>query len=127
VKLVRFRKRFRDKLLSFFNFVDGSDILSTIFGRISSRPSPKSKHHVPAEWLRDLILQSIERLKETYTNPFPTHSSLHEEFVTVPLTHISESQCTSCVTAHITNGEVFRDQPSSGVSMARDVCIFPLS
>jgi hypothetical protein len=128
--LVRFRKRCRDKLLLFFkDFVDGSDILSTIwFGCISNRPAPKSKKAVPAEWLRDLILQRIERLKETYTNPFPRHSSLHEEFVTAVLTHISDTHCPSCLAAYITNGEVFRDQLYIRVSMAGDeVCILPLS
>jgi hypothetical protein len=127
--LVRFRKRCRDKLLSFFkNFVDGSDILSTIwFGCISTRPAQSMKA-VPAGWLRDLILQRIERLKETYTNPFPRPSSLHEELVTALLTHISETHCPSCMTAHITYGDVFRDQLYINVSMAGDeVCILPLS
>jgi hypothetical protein len=128
--LVRFRKRCRDKLLSLLeSFIDGSDILSAIwFDCISTPPAPESDEVVVAGWLRDLISQRIERLKETYTNPLPRHSSLHEEFVTALLIHISETRCPSCVAAHITNGEVFRDQLYVRVSMARDeVCILPLS
>jgi hypothetical protein len=56
--LVPFRRRFRDKLLSFVKgFVDGSDIPPTIwFGCIRSRSAPKSKKAVPAGWICDLIL-----------------------------------------------------------------------
>jgi hypothetical protein len=128
--LFRLCRRCRDKLLSFVKgFVDGSDILTTIcFDCIRSRSAPKSKKAVPAGWLRDLILKRTERLNETYIYPFPRHSSLHEEFVTALLTHISETHCPSCVATRNTNGEVYHNQLYIIVSMAGDdSCILPLS
>ncbi len=129
--LVRFRKRCRDNLLSFFEgFVDGSDSLSKIwFGcHNAKRPpsTPQSDKAILAGWLRDLILQHTKSLKETYANTLPNPSSFRKEFVAALRTHVSGTNCPSCSTVYATEGEAFHDQLYRRVSRARDkVCIFP--
>ena len=129
--LIRFRKRCRDNLLAFFKgFIDGSDIISSIWFDCMSCPSTsESDGEVVklAEWLNVFILERIETLEETYTNPLPKHSSTHEPLVKALLIHISDTHCPSCMEVYITKGEVFRAQLYNRVSMARDeVCILPL-
>ena len=129
--LVRFRKRCCDNLLAFFKgFVDGSDIVSTIWlDCMSCPPTSESDEGIStlAEWLYGFILQRTDTLEETYTNPLPRPSSIREQFVKALLHHLSETNCTSCMEAYINKGEVFCDQLYNSVSKARDeVCIFPL-
>ncbi|KAH9024467.1 hypothetical protein EDB83DRAFT_2679027 [Lactarius deliciosus] len=128
--LVRFRKRCRDNLVSFFDgFVDGSVSLSKIWFDCQTTKSelfydPKSKmptlESILAKWLRDLISQHTEKLKETYTNTLPNSSSLRKEFVAALRTHVSETSCPSCPMTYATEGEAFRDQLYRGISKARD-------
>jgi hypothetical protein len=119
--LVHFRKRCRDKLLSFFEgFVEGSDSLSKIWSGCSKTKRPKSNTVILAEWLRDFISQHTESLKETYTNPLPKPSSLRKEFIANILPHISQDCCSSCPTVYAMKGEAFLDQFSCRVSKIRD-------
>ncbi|KAN0137871.1 hypothetical protein V8E53_004355 [Lactarius tabidus] len=72
--LVRFRKRCRDKLLSFFEaFVAGTDSLSKSWCGCSKTKRPhstlKKDNGILAGWLRDLISRHIKSLQETYTPP----------------------------------------------------------
>ncbi|KAH8983110.1 hypothetical protein EDB92DRAFT_1891911 [Lactarius akahatsu] len=123
--LVRFRKRCRDNLVSFFKgFVDGSDSLSRIwFGcPKTKRPLSASQNDkaILAGWLRDLISQHTEKLEETYTNTLPNPSSLRKEFVAALRTHVSSTKCTSCSMVCATEGEAFHDQLYRSISKARD-------
>ncbi|KAH9174324.1 hypothetical protein EDB89DRAFT_2241678 [Lactarius sanguifluus] len=123
--LVRFRKRCRDNLVSFFEgFVDGSDNLSSIwFGcQKTKRPLSASQNDkaVLAGWLRDLILQHTTSLKELYTNPLPNPSSLREGFVAALRAHVSGTSCPSCSTLGATEGVAFFDQLTPRISKVRD-------
>ncbi|KAH9020953.1 hypothetical protein EDB85DRAFT_442222 [Lactarius pseudohatsudake] len=128
--LVRFRKRCRDNLVSFFEgFVDGSVSLSKIwFDCQKTKPQllydSQSKREtvkpILAKWLCDLISQHTNTLKETYTNTLPNSSSLRKEFIAALRTHVSETSCPSCPKMYATEGEAFRDQLYYGISKARD-------
>ncbi|KAI9441829.1 hypothetical protein H4582DRAFT_1935313 [Lactarius indigo] len=128
--LVRFRKRCRDNLLSFFEgFVDGSDNLSKIWCRCRktkrSFSASQNDKAILAWWLRDLILQYTTGLKDAYTNPIPNPSSLCEGFVKALRTHVSRTDCPSCPTLWVVEGEAFHDQLKRRISKARDkVSIF---
>ncbi|KAI9441860.1 hypothetical protein H4582DRAFT_2097143 [Lactarius indigo] len=118
--LIRFRKRCRDNLISFFDsFVDGSNGLSKIwFG------CPETKRQngelVLASWLRDMISQHTKKLKETYTNTLPNSSSLRKEFVDALQFHVFDTSCTFCSKTYVMTGETFHDELYSRISKARD-------
>ncbi|KAH8996569.1 hypothetical protein EDB83DRAFT_2682949 [Lactarius deliciosus] len=123
--LVRFRKRCRDNLVSFFEgFVDGSDSLSRIwFGcQKTKRPLSGSQNDkaILAGWLRDLISQHTEKLEETYTNTLPNPSSLRKEIVAALRTHVSSTKCSSCSMMCATEGEAFHSLLYRRISKARD-------
>jgi hypothetical protein len=103
--LVRFRKRCRDKLLSFFEaFVAGTDSLSKSWCGCSKTKRPhstlKKDNGILAGWLRDLISRHIKSLQETYTPPLPNQSSFRQEFIAALRAHISETHCSSCSTSY---------------------------
>lgn len=129
--LIHFRKRRRNKLISFFEgFLDGSDSLSNIwFGcRRTKRPysALQSDKGTLAGWLRDLISSHIDTLQETYANPLPKASSLRQEILAALHTHISGTNCSSCPTVYTsTEGEAFHDQMYRRASKARNGTYFP--
>ncbi|KAH8985627.1 hypothetical protein EDB86DRAFT_3105670 [Lactarius hatsudake] len=105
--LVRFRKRCRDNLVSFFErFVDGSDNLSRIWCgcQKTKRPLSASQNDKPvlAGWLRDLILRHTKSLKGAYSNPLPNPSSLRADFVAALRAHVTLTNCPSCSTLYET-------------------------
>jgi hypothetical protein len=123
--LVHFRKRCCHNLLSFFEgFIDGSDGLSKIwFGCNKTKRtilSPQIDKANLAVWLRNLISQHVESLKETYINQFPNPSYLRKEFVVALLTHVSKTHCSSCPAVYATEGEAFNDQLYYRVREVRD-------
>ncbi|KAH8985632.1 hypothetical protein EDB86DRAFT_3246377 [Lactarius hatsudake] len=123
--LVRFRKRCRDNLVSFFEgFVDGSDSLSRIWFGCQKTKRPLSGFQndkaILAGWLRDLISQHTEKLEETYTNTLPNPSSLRKEVVAALRTHVSSTKCSSCSMVCATEGEAFHSQLYRRISKARD-------
>ena len=124
--LVHFRKRCHSKLLAFFEgFANGSDSLSKIwFGCKATRKRPQNNTAKPG-WLRDFVFQHTESLKETYTNPFPTPSSLRKAFISNLLSHVSEDVCSSCSKGYATEGEAFLDQLCCKVSKIRRGTYFP--
>lgn len=130
--LVHFRKRCRDKLLSFFEgFVDGSNGLSKIwFGcrKKASPPStPQSDKVLPAEWLCDWISYHIEDLEEAYTNPLPNFSTLRKQFFMNYFLHMRLKLCSSgsCFTQYDEQMEAFLDQFNCRISEARDEVRIP--
>ncbi|KAH9058219.1 hypothetical protein EDB87DRAFT_1627186 [Lactarius vividus] len=123
--LVRFLKRYRDNLVSFFKgFIDGGENLSKIwFGcRKTNRPFSASHNNkaILAGWLRDLIFQHTKSLKGTYTNPLPNPSSLREGFVTALRAHVSRTDCPSCSTLWVTDGVAFYYQLKRRILKVRD-------
>ena len=126
--LVHFRKRCCDNLLSFFEgFVDGSDSLSkSWFG--CQRHHPRQSHSETAAlsaWIRLLILQHIESLNETYTNPLPKPSSLRGEVAAALQIHISTKNCSPCSLLYAMKGDALHDHLYQGTSKARDeVCLY---
>ncbi|KAH9020950.1 hypothetical protein EDB85DRAFT_2094772 [Lactarius pseudohatsudake] len=123
--LVRFRKRCRDNLVSFFEgFVDGRDSLSRIwFGcQKTKRPLSASQNDkaVLAGWLRDLILQHTKSLKGAYSNPLPNPSSLRADFVAALRAHVSLTNCPSCSTLCAREGDGFYDELTRRISKVRD-------
>ena len=122
--LVHFHKHCHNKLLTFFKgFVNGRDSLSKIwFGCKATWKLPQSNMVILAGWLCDFVFQYIESLKETYTNPFPTPSSLHKEFnefISNLLSHVSQDLCSSFSKGYATEGEAFLDQLCCKVSKIR--------
>ncbi|KAH9174362.1 hypothetical protein EDB89DRAFT_2149013 [Lactarius sanguifluus] len=122
--LVRFRKRCRDNLVSFFEgFLNGSDSLSRIWSgcRKTKRPPSMFQYNntTLAGWLRDPILQHTASLKETYSNTLPNFSSLRKEFIAALRTHVSVNNC-SCSTLCATEGEAFYDQFYRRILKAQD-------
>ncbi|KAH9162355.1 hypothetical protein EDB89DRAFT_2026160, partial [Lactarius sanguifluus] len=123
--LICFRKRCRDNLLSFFvDFVDGDSNLSRTWNNCRKTKRPysalQSDTGVLATWFRNLVVQHITNLQETYTCPFPKSSSLRKEFTEALRSHISQTQCLSCTNLYATEGEAFRDKWLRRVSKARD-------
>ena len=112
--LVRFRKRCRSKILSFFErFVGGKCSQSKVW---CSCPKTKRPHSslqnnsgIVAGWLSALIFGHIKALRETYTRPLPNYLSLRNEFVAALRAHISETHCTSCSILYAADGESLRD------------------
>ena len=112
--LVRFRKRCRDKILTFFErFIGGKYTQSQAW---CSCPKTKRPHStlqnnsgIIAGWLMILIFQHIKDLRETFTHPLPTYLSLRNKFVAALRDHISETHCTSCSVLYAADGESLRD------------------
>jgi hypothetical protein len=122
--LVHFRKRCRDKLLSFFEtFVAGTDSLSKSWCGCSKTKRPHSAlqkdNGILAGWLRDLFLRHIKSLQETYTSPLPNQASLRKEFIAALRAHISETHCPSCSTSYAVD-EALREQLLRHALRARD-------
>jgi hypothetical protein len=123
--LVHFRKCCHDNLLSFFvGFIDGDDSLSKAWNSCYKTKCPhsilQSNKGTLAGWFRDLVLQHIKNLQETYTCPLPKPLSLCEEFTKALCTHISGTLCTSCSNLYATEGEALRDEWLNRVSKVRD-------
>ena len=122
--LVRFRKRCRDKLLAFFEaFVAGTDNLSKSWCGCSKTKRSLSSLQKDsgnfAGWLRDLILQHIKRLRETYTPSLPNQSSFRKEFIAALRTHIYNTHCASYSMLYAAD-EALREQLLYHISRARD-------
>ncbi|KAH9020960.1 hypothetical protein EDB85DRAFT_442489 [Lactarius pseudohatsudake] len=123
--LVRFRKRCRDNLLSFFErFISGNDSLSkSWYGcRRTKRPhtSLQNDQGILAGWLHALILRHIKSLRAAYTCSLPNHSSLRKEFVAALRAHICETHCPSCSMLYAADGEALHEQLLHRASRARD-------
>ncbi|KAH9174315.1 hypothetical protein EDB89DRAFT_564858 [Lactarius sanguifluus] len=123
--LVRFRKRCRDNLLSFFEgIISGNDSLSkSWYGcRKTKRPhaSLQSDQGILAGWLHALILRHTKSLQASYTCSLPNHLSLRKEFVAALRAHISETHCSSCSMLYAADGETLREQLLRRALRARD-------
>jgi hypothetical protein len=123
--LVHFRKRCRNRLLTFFDrFVGGNCSQSKAW---SSCPKTKRPHStlqnnsvIIVGWLSALILRHIKGLRETYTRPLPNYLSFRNEFVAALRAHISETRCTSCSTLYAADGEDLREQLLRRVARERE-------
>ena len=123
--LAHFRKRCRDSLVqcleSFLDYRNGpSKIWSYCLQSkyLNQRQSPDQGSF--AMWLRDLIVQTIEELKESYTPPLPKQHSFRKQYVAALQKHIGETNCLLCPRVHIEEGDAFWGQLKSKLTTARD-------
>lgn len=124
--LARFRKRCRDSLvLCLESFLDYCDGPSKIWRYCPHSNLLNSQLRAPDQgflprWLRDLILQTIKELKQSYTRPLLKQHSFRKQYVTALQNHIGETSCLYCSRVHIEEGDAFWGQVKSKLTMARD-------
>jgi hypothetical protein len=123
--LACFRKRCRDSLVQCLeSFLDHRNGPSKIWAFclhskfLNQLQSPDQGSF--AKWLRDLIMQTIEELKESYTRPLPKQHSFRKQYVAALQKHIGETNCLLCSRVHIEEGDAFWGQLKSKLTMARD-------
>lgn len=114
--LVRYRKRCQDRLVSTLDlFLDSNTQPSNIWV-VCTADSPKSSYpshrrdqviQVFPRWLYGLLSKYKTELQETFTNPFPNPSSIHEKYLTSLTTHVSSEDCVPCMRVHTLKGETF--------------------
>ncbi|KAH9058175.1 hypothetical protein EDB87DRAFT_1685494 [Lactarius vividus] len=124
--LVRFRKRCRDSVVSclesFLDYRDGpSKIWTSCFHShlLNSQLQAPDQGHL-ARWLRDLISQAIEELKQSYMLPLLKQQNFRKQYITALQQHITETNCPFCSRVHIMDGDAFWLQVKSKLTMARD-------
>jgi hypothetical protein len=116
--LARFRKSCRDNLLSCLeSYLDNQNGPSTIWGYCSQLNIPTEPDYygnvrpvtgpTPPLWLRDLFTKRIGELKESFTNPLLTSSSIREQYLEALRVHIQTSGGCTCLQTHALQGEEY--------------------
>ena len=125
--LACFRKRCRDSLVqcleSFLDYRDGPSKIwtSCLHSKLLSNvPLQSPDQPYFARWLRDLIVQTITELKQSYTRPLLKQHSFRKQYIAALQKHVGETNCLSCSRVHVEEGDAFCGQLKSKLTMARD-------
>ena len=142
-ELSRFRKAYRDNLVSWFkSFLDidsgSSKIwvgcptkeLSATTGSLfraahslnhhSRNDHPKSPPTLPT-WVHKLFTSQIEELKQaTFTRPLIQSSTIREKYLEALRGHAAPDRCTFCLGVHAIKGEWYCIQLEQGLAHARE-------
>ena len=122
--LVSYRKRCRDSLVqcleSFLDCRFGPSKIWTycLHTKIAQLQSPDQGYL--ARWLRDLIVQTIEELKQSYTRPLLKQQGFRKQYLAALQKHIGETSCIFCSRVHVEEGDAFWVQVKTKLAMARD-------
>ena len=122
--LVSYRKRCRDSLIqcleSFLDCRVGPSKIWTycLHTKITQLQSPDQSYL--ARWLRDLIVQTIKDLKQSYTRPLLKQQGFRKQYIAALQKHIGETSCIFCSRVHVEEGDAFWGQVKSKLSMARE-------
>lgn len=124
--LARFRKRCRDSLVlcleSFLEYRSGPSKIWTycLHSNILNSQLQAPDQSFLARWLRDLILQTIKELKQSYTRPLLKQQSFRKQYMAALQKHVVEANCHFCSRVHIEDGDAFWGQVKIKLTTARD-------
>lgn len=122
--LASFRKRCRDSVVqcleSFLDCRDGPSKIWTycLHSRVAQLQLPSQSYL--AMWLRELLVQTIKELKQSYTRPLLKQHGFRKQYVAALQKHIVETSCIFCSRIHVGEGDAFWAQVKSKLTMARD-------
>lgn len=120
--LASVRRRCRDKLVTCFeSFLDPLNGPSHVWaGCHGNKAKPSVKDAIPT-WVQDLFKQQIKELKEDFTRPLISPSSIRAKYLEALRRHAASGRCGNCIERHALKGEDYCVQLEQAIARAHVV------